>query len=50
MYHMTKAHWNSIDLRADVSDDEIKQFIDHSYQLVVESLPLKARLIVSGHG
>jgi predicted DNA-binding protein (MmcQ/YjbR family) len=32
MYHMSKAHWNTISLQSDVSDDEIKQLIDHSYQ------------------
>ena len=38
---MSKAHWNGIDLKADLSDDEIKQLIDHSYDLVSKGLTKK---------
>ncbi|MDF2557198.1 MAG: MmcQ-like protein [Bacillales bacterium] len=38
MYHITKAHWNGVDLNSDVSDDEIKKMIDHSYELVSRGL------------
>lgn len=40
-YHMSKAHWNSVYLESDVSDDEIKKLIDHSYQLVSNGLTKK---------
>ncbi|MDF2535898.1 MAG: MmcQ-like protein [Bacillales bacterium] len=42
-YHMSKAHWNTISLQSDVSDDEIKQMIDHSYELIVNSLTKKLK-------
>lgn len=41
-YHMNKQHWNTVKLDGSVPDDEIKKQIDHSYDLVVASLP-KAR-------
>lgn len=40
-YHMNKTHWNGIDLNADVSDDEIKKLIDHSYHRVSSGLTKK---------
>lgn len=43
-YHMNKKHWNTIELTGDVPDDLIRQWIDDSYQLVVESLSKKVRL------
>ena len=42
-YHMSKAHWNTITLQSDVSDDEIKKMIDHSYELIVKSLTKKLK-------
>ena len=42
-YHMNKKHWNTIICESGVSSKFIKQWIDHSYQLVVESLPKKER-------
>jgi predicted DNA-binding protein (MmcQ/YjbR family) len=34
-YHMNKKHWNTVLVDGSVSDVLIKQWIDHSYQLVV---------------
>lgn len=42
-YHMNKKHWNTINLDGSIPDELIYQWIDHSYQLVVHSLPLKVR-------
>lgn len=42
-YHMSKVHWNTINVNQGVSDSIIKELIDHSYQLVFESLPRKIR-------
>jgi predicted DNA-binding protein (MmcQ/YjbR family) len=42
-YHMNKKHWNTVDLAADVPETEIRKMIDASYDLVVRSLPKKAR-------
>ncbi len=37
-YHMNKRHWNTI-LFEHASGDEMKKWIDHSYDLVYKSLP-----------
>lgn len=42
-YHMNKKHWNTIDFEGNLSSKILKELIDHSYQLVVSSLPLKDR-------
>lgn len=46
-YHMNKLHWNTIALNRDVSDKLIKQLIDHSYELVLSSLPKKMQNDIS---
>jgi predicted DNA-binding protein (MmcQ/YjbR family) len=38
-YHMNKQHWNTVLINGTVSDVLIKEWIDHSYSLVVNSLP-----------
>ena len=42
-YHMNKKHWNTVMMEAGVSNKMLKEFIDHSYDLVVSSLPKKKR-------
>ncbi|MCC6726202.1 MAG: MmcQ/YjbR family DNA-binding protein [Saprospiraceae bacterium] len=42
-YHMNKQHWNTVKCEAGLDDKFIKQLIDHSYDLVVASLPKKIR-------
>ena len=42
-YHMNKKHWNTIFLFQDVDDKLLYQLIDHSYELVYNSLPKKIR-------
>jgi predicted DNA-binding protein (MmcQ/YjbR family) len=42
-YHLNKKHWNTIALDGSISDDELEELIEHSYQLVVESLPQRVR-------
>ena len=42
-YHLNKKHWNTIVLDGSISDDELEELIEHSYQLVVESLPQRVR-------
>lgn len=37
-YHLNKKHWNSIQMDGSVPDDEIRDMIDHSYDLVVRGL------------
>jgi predicted DNA-binding protein (MmcQ/YjbR family) len=35
-YHMNKKHWNTIIVDGTVSTSKIKEWIDHSYELVKE--------------
>jgi predicted DNA-binding protein (MmcQ/YjbR family) len=42
-YHMNKKHWNTIVVDGSVSLKLLKEWIDHSYQLIVDSLPKKMR-------
>jgi predicted DNA-binding protein (MmcQ/YjbR family) len=42
-YHMNKTHWNTIILDHSVNDKLLKEWIDHSYNLVIQSLPKKER-------
>ncbi len=42
-WHMNKVHWNSVGLRGDVPSGVIRELADHSYALVVASLPKTAR-------
>jgi predicted DNA-binding protein (MmcQ/YjbR family) len=37
-YHMNKKHWNTILSDGSISDDHLRELIDHSYDLVVSSL------------
>jgi predicted DNA-binding protein (MmcQ/YjbR family) len=42
-YHMNKKHWNTVELDSGIPDTELRKMIDHSYKLVVKSLPKVAR-------
>jgi predicted DNA-binding protein (MmcQ/YjbR family) len=37
-YHMSKPHWNTIEIDGSMADDVIKNLIDESYDLVVLKL------------
>lgn len=38
-YHFNKQHWNSVEILEGVSQQLIFEWIDHSYDLVVNKLP-----------
>lgn len=40
-YHMNKRHWNTIDPHGNLDDVLIREWIDDSYNLVVDNLPRK---------
>ncbi len=42
-YHMNKKHWNTIILDGSIPRGEIERMVDHSYALVVKSLPRAIR-------
>ena len=50
-YHMNKRHWNTVTTSGesthDVSDNMLKELIDHSYDLVFASLTKKEKLAIT---
>ena len=42
-YHMNKKHWNTVEIESGIPEAELRRMIDHSYELVVKSLPKTAR-------
>ena len=42
-YHFNKQHWNGIDLKGSLSNEQLKEWIDHSYTIVVDKLPKSKR-------
>ena len=42
-YHLNKQHWNTIVLTGQLSDQEVLDLVNHSYDLVVKSLPATIR-------
>ena len=42
-YHMNKKHWNSVYVNQSLNDQQIFELTDHSYELVIESLPVKIK-------
>jgi predicted DNA-binding protein (MmcQ/YjbR family) len=42
-YHMNKKHWNTVMLDGSLPKDLIISMLDHSYELVFNSLPEKLR-------
>jgi predicted DNA-binding protein (MmcQ/YjbR family) len=47
-YHMNKRHWNTVDLDGTLADEDLREMIDHSYDLVVGSLRRKQREALPG--
>lgn len=43
-YHMNKKHWNTVNFEGNLSLKMLKQLIDESYFLVLNSIPKKHRL------
>ena len=38
-YHMNKKHWNTVEIDSGIPEAELRRMIDHSYDLVVQSVP-----------
>lgn len=50
-YHMNKKHWNTVLLDGSLPRGEVERMIEHSFALVVKSLPKKLRLaLLAKHG
>ncbi|HMN88627.1 MAG TPA: MmcQ/YjbR family DNA-binding protein [Saprospiraceae bacterium] len=42
-WHMNKQHWNTVSFEGSLGDRSLKELIDHSYDLIIKSLPKKIR-------
>jgi len=42
-WHFNKKHWNNVFLESDVSEKNIKELIDHSYEMVLKGMSKKLR-------
>jgi predicted DNA-binding protein (MmcQ/YjbR family) len=42
-YHMNKKHWNTVIINGSVPQKLLKEMIDDSYELIVQSLPKKEK-------
>ena len=42
-WHMNKSHWNTVDFTGELEEAFLRRLVDHSYDLVVGSLPKKVR-------
>lgn len=48
-YHMNKKHWNTVKYDGTISDALIREWIIHSYNLVVKSLSKKEREVLASN-
>lgn len=46
-YHMNKKHWNTVIIDGSISTNLLKEIVDDSYNLIVQSLPKKQREEIS---
>lgn len=44
-FHMNKTYWNTIYLDGEMSDKELKEWIDHSVKQVIDKLSKKQQII-----
>ena len=42
-FHMSKTHWNTVNINKSVPDKLVIELIDHSYKLIFDSLPKKIK-------
>ena len=42
-YHQNKTHWNTVDLDGSLNAEDVREMVEHSYDLVVSGLPKRAR-------
>jgi len=42
-YHMSKVHWNTVNIDGSIKSDFLNEMIDHSYDLVVSKLTKKQK-------
>ena len=42
-FHMNKTHWNTVFINGNLTEKQLLEMIDHSYRLIVKSLPKKTQ-------
>jgi predicted DNA-binding protein (MmcQ/YjbR family) len=47
-YHLNKRHWNTVTIDGSVRDEKVLEWVDDSYDLVVDSLPRRVRAEIEG--
>lgn len=45
-YHMNKKHWNTIRVNGELHRQQLEKMVDHSYELVFNSLPKSVKDIL----
>ncbi len=48
-WHQNKKHWNSVFMDGSLADKQLKEIIDHSYEIVLAGLPKKQRVAIENH-
>ena len=48
-FHMNKKHWNTVLIGTGALEMQLRELIDHSYELVWASLPKTTRLALNEH-
>lgn len=43
-FHMNKTHWNTVYVSTEITENQIKEWIKHSYELVKAKLPRKIKM------
>lgn len=46
-YHMSKIHWNTVYMGGSLGRKELCDMVDHSYSLILKSLPKKVQAEIS---
>jgi predicted DNA-binding protein (MmcQ/YjbR family) len=47
-FHMNKKHWNTVHTDGSLTNKQLRDMIDHSYDLVLKSLPKKLQAEIAG--
>lgn len=47
-FHMNKVHWNTVYMDGALTRKQLHEMIDHSYELIVQSLPKKIKAELFG--
>ncbi len=47
-FHMNKRHWNTVYMDGSLTEKQLREMIDHSYDIIFKSLPKKVREELAG--